>query len=69
MLKVNQMATYNVKGVACSNEPTENYNLSLQFLLSPTKHFSVFSSLIWFYSNLLFSFNQISPINDSTLKN
>lgn len=36
------ITTFNVKEVARNNEPTENFNLTLQFPTPVKEHFSIF---------------------------
>ncbi len=44
---VDLMTTCNVNGVACSDEPTENYHLTLKVPSTPQKVLASLSSLFW----------------------
>lgn len=45
----------NVKVIACSDEPTEDYELTLQIPSAPQSILVCFSSLFWVYGPHLFS--------------
>lgn len=60
LITIGEMTVFNVKGVACSNEPTKNYHLTLQFLITLCGVLAYFRSLFWFNGTLLCIYGSVS---------